>query len=285
MRLLWAAFLISGSRRREKTGQVDELATFEEGFRSADAAAQTALKAAKAVVKAAAMLQKATSVGDLDAMRQSTEQLSSAASVAAQAGLNVRGAWPFTPEAEEQYLREKYELEVLDLARTRGVTATRGDAGGLIIYPSVLHVLPSERAVRVDRKKHRGLRPLSLLEFLRERQQKKPSGSSAAFLELLYKTARLLLDADTPRGQVTLSRIYAALTIRGGGAGEYTAIDFGRDLYQLSSSGLKSTRNGGPFQLVPPSTASKSGTGIFAFVGLDGRRETYYAIEFREPAQ
>ena len=256
------------------------MATFEEGFRSAGAAAQTALKAARAVVKAAAALEKATSVGDLAAMRQSSDRLSDAAGAAAQAGQNVREAWPFTPEAEEQYIREEYEREILELAPSRGVITARGDAGELIIFPSVVRLLPSERAVRIDRKKHRGLRPTGLLEFLRERQQKKPSGSSAAFLDLLYKTARLLLGTASPRGQVTLSRIYTALTLRAGA--DYTAIDFGRDLYHLSCSGMKTTRNGTSFRIVPASNASRSPTGLFWFIDASGRREYYFAIEFGE---
>ena len=259
------------------------MATFEEGFRSADAAAQTALKAAKAVVRAAGTLQKAIAVGDLAAMRLSGEQLSAAATLAAQTGLNVRGAWPFSQELEEQYLSEKYEMELLEAARARGVSAVRGDAGGLMIYPSVVRVLPSERAVRVDRKKLRGLRPSIIVEFLRDGQQKKPSVSSGEFLEKLYKATMQLLDTDTPRQQMTLNRIYAARTTWD--EGEYTAIDFGRDLNHLSSSGLKITRNGTPFRLVPPSTASRSRTGTFAFVDRDGRSETYYAIEFGGPPQ
>jgi len=193
---------------------------------------------------------------------------------------NARAAWPFTDETADSYLREQYEQELMDEAERAGLRLYRHDER-LVAFPSVVRILPSDRAVRIDRKRVPGIRPSTLVSRLKANQSKKPRFASERFLETLFRAYRLLVGKNGTGTTVTLVSIYEALTLLPGSNSEYDQSDFGRDLFFLDRSGLTETRSGVRFTL-PASTGTRSSRGTFSFVSPEGETVNFYGIRFTE---
>ncbi len=172
-----------------------------------------------------------------------------------------------------------YERELLAAGNERGLKISRQD-DRLVIYPSILRLLPEARAVQVDRTRVTGLRPSRLVAHLQANQSKKPRFKPERFLESLYKAYKLVVGAKGVQG-TTLVAVYQALTLLPGADREYDKADFARDLYFLQSSGTTSTRTGARVSF-PASTGTKGGSQLFTFVGPDGRPAVFYGITFTE---
>lgn len=269
--------------------------TFEQGFADVERAAAAAAKASGVLVTLAKQIQKAAQDGDIAKIRKASERLTAALDAARQEGANTRSAWPFTPEAEEAYFREDYEQELLNEAGTEGLQIRRQDER-LVVYPSVLRILPAERAVSVDRNKVLTIRPSRLVAILKANQTKKPGLASERFLEALYLAYRILEGKDGVGTTLPLHRIYGkmhesrtflkAFNLSPGAAAEYSRSDFGRDLFLLDRSGLTRTKSGTKFFL-PASTGVKGARAktIFEFMAPDGESVAYYGIRFTEADQ
>jgi hypothetical protein len=254
------------------------LATFEQGFAEAERAAIALGKAAGAVVSAAKQIQKSAAEGDIARIRRMSERLTGLIDVTRQEAANARVAWPFTPEEEEAYLRSEYEQELLAAASTSGLQLQRRDEN-LVAFPSVVRIAPSERAVRVDRQRVVHLRPSRLVATLKANQIKKPRFASERFIETLFRAYRLLVGKDGTGTTIPLTAVHEALTLLPGSASDYDRGDFGRDLYLLDRSGIRTTRSGAVLSL-PASTGTRGARNTFSFVAPDGTLETYYGIRF-----
>lgn len=261
------------------------MSTFEHGFADVERTATAAAKASGILGKWAKQMQKAAQDGDIAKIRKASERLSVALEAARQECANTKSAWPFTPEAEEAYLREEYERELLDVAGAEALQIRRQDER-LVVYPSVLRIIPAERAVSIDRNKVPTIRPSKLVAMLKANQTKKPRFASERFLEALYRAYRLLTVKDGAGTTIPLHRIYEALTLSPGAAAEYNRSDFGRDIFLLDRSGLTQTRSGAKFSL-SASTGIKGAKGktIFLFIAPDGETVPYYGIRFTEANQ
>jgi len=256
--------------------------TFEQGFADVQRAAFAAAKASVVLVTLTKQIQKAAQDGDIAKIRKVSERLAGALEVARQEGVNTRSAWPFTAEAEEAYLRDDYERELLDVAGTEGLQIRRQDER-IVVYPSVLRILPSERAVSIDRIRVPTVRPSKLVALLKANQTKKPRFASERFLEALYRAYRLLTEKDSAGATIPLHRIYEALTLAPGASAEYNRSDFGRDLFHLDRSGLNQTKSGATFSLPASTGLRRAGAKTtFSFIASDGEIITYYAIRFAE---
>jgi len=261
------------------------LTTFERGFADVERAAAAAAKVCGTLVTLAKQMQKAALDGDIIKIRKMSERLAAALDATRQEVANARSAWPFTPETEEAYLRDGFEQEFLDAAETERLQIRRQDER-LVVFPSVLRILPAERAVRIDRNRLTAVRPSKLVSVLKANQTKKPKFASERFLEALYRAYRLLTGKDGMGLTIPLYRLYEAFTLPPGAGAEYSRSDFGRDLFLLDRSGLTQTKSGVKFSL-PASTGVKGAKAktTFLFVAPDGGTVTYYGIRFTEANQ
>lgn len=255
--------------------------SFERGFEDVERAATGAAKAAQtlhALTKAAA---KAAKEGDLASLDRTLERLDSAVITIRQEVANTKSAWPMTPEESERNLAVSYGAELLEAAQLAGLVITEQD-GRFVAFPSIVRVLPSERALRIDRKRITGIRPSHVAAILKAQQAKKPRFPVDRFLESLHRAYRLVAQGDSGK-TILLGDIFAAFSLRPGAASDYDLSDFTRDLYALDQSGIRQTKGGFRVSL-PAATGTKGQKGVMTFVGPNGEFVTYYGIRFEEPA-
>jgi hypothetical protein len=254
--------------------------TFEEGFAEVERAAAAAERAAKTLAAAAKAMVRAAQEGDIGAIGRNAQRLGDAVDSAAQETAGARRAWPFSGEAEEQFLRDDYTAELLGAAERIGLNMQPRD-GLLLSYPFIIRILPAERAVRINKNRFAGLRPSRLAAKLKADQNRKTRAAVQPFLEALYNAYRLVAGREHQGGAVPLARIYRALTILPGA--DYSRDDFARDLFSLDRSGVAETRTGARLSL-PASTGTKAPGSTFTCVAPDGEVLTYYAIKFTQGA-
>lgn len=255
--------------------------SFERGFADVERAASGANKAAQGLVALIKALEKAAREGDLAAIDRTTERLDAALTAVRQEVSNARSAWPMTSDEVERHLAETYGAELLDAARTVGLAMSERD-GRYVAFPSIVRILPGERAVRIDRKRVTGIRPSRVAAHLKAEQGKKPKFPVERFIEALFKAYMMIVQGDVGR-TVLLDDILAAFTLRPGSASDYDQSDFTRDVYALDRSGIRTTRSGARVSL-PAATGTKGQKGVLTFVGPDGELVTYYGIRFEEPS-
>ena len=160
-------------------------------------------------------------------------------------------SWPYGEGEEQQYLTDDYERELRMVAAEKGLDIYERD-GRMIAHPSVVRVLPSSRAVRIDRKQVSTIRPSRLTDILLANQVKKPSFSASRFLESLHTVYAEItreegvgrIPTDRQGRVVELERVYRLFTSLPGSAREYDRTDFTRDLYLLDRDGPRITSRG-----------------------------------------
>ncbi len=262
------------------------MTTFERAFSDTEKAADSTLNAVKDMEKLTKALQKAAREGNINAIKKACSNLKDAQGSFNQIVANAVETWPFKDDEEEAYLREHYIKELHNAASEQGLNIYEGD-GKLISYPSIVHVLPGDRTVRIDRKKVATLRPSRLTGILKEKQKKPPRFKSGAFLEALYKAYLLIsreqtstLSINDGTGPVKpLVEIYEALTLLPDIGREYDRTEFAKGIYLLDADKTFSTKKGVHVSF-PSSTGTKRAKDTFHFVGPDGQRVTYYGIQF-----
>jgi len=252
--------------------------SLEQAFADTEKAAEGAVRAAAALSSAVKALHRAAIHGDLVQIDRLTERLASACDTATREVANARTAWPLSPDAEGNYLREQYADELLQQAQSDGLNLHRQDET-LVATPSVVRILPDERAVRIGRKRIHSLRPSRLIALLKEIQARKPRANSQRFLDALY-SAYALVAGDSASGKtVRLADIYRAFTLLPGSSSDYGKDDFARDLFVLDRSGVTQTRSGARVSL-PASTGTRGSRDTFVCAAPDGQLVTYYAVKF-----
>ena len=259
---------------------------FEQGFRDAERAADSTLKSATDLVKLARQLQKAAKDGNIAAIKRTQSRLDDALGNLRQAVVNAVESWPFDDGEEEQYLKDSYTTELRRAASEQGLEIHERD-GQLISYPSIVRILPGERAVRIDRKKVSTIRPSYLTGILLQNQEKPGRYPAGRFLEALYQVYSELAKEDSsdrlmkggPGRVVPLARIYRLFTSMPGSGRDYTPMDFARDLYQLETSGVTKTKSGATVSF-HAAAATRGTKGVFTFVGPKGQDVQYYGVRF-----
>ena len=196
-------------------------------------------------------------------------------------------SWPFgEPENEAAYVRERYAGELRDAAAEIGLSvAARDDA--LVCSPSIIQVLPTDRAVKIDGKKRAAIRPSKLAEDLRSIQRRirpKSETQQQRFLEALYKAHKVIRGNTTDplfdaARVVPLAEVYEVFTSLPGSSAHYTKTDFGRDIYLLDSSPTATTRSGARVTFTDSVRQSR---GVFSFVDRNGNVIRYYGVQFTE---
>lgn len=256
--------------------------TFEQGFNDTENAAASAVRAANGLSSLAKQLQKAAQDGNIGNMKRSVERLANAVSLIRQEVDNAVNAWPFDPEGEERYLSESYVEELKEAATRRNLRIHERD-GRLISHPSVVRILPADRAVRIDRRKVSTIRPSKLADILFANQQKRQKFRPETFLEALYRVY-LVLIGDDRSGRlignrevgpvIPLLKVHEVFTSLPQSSREYDRTDFARDVYSLEASDVRQTRAGARVSFPVSRQAA------FSFVGPDGETINYYGIQF-----
>jgi hypothetical protein len=262
--------------------------SFERAFSNTERAAESTVKSATALVTLARQLQKAAKEGNITAIKRAQGRLDDALEVLRQTVGNALQSWPFQDGEEEQYLKSGYIDELRRTASEMGLTIRERD-GRLISHPSVVRILPGDRAIRIDRKKISTIRPSFLVGILLQDQNKRSRFPAGRFLEALYGVYSELVKEDSAdrlvdgvHGRVVqLSRIYKLFTSLPGSNRDYTPTDFARDLYLLETNGETKTKSGATVSF-PASTGTRSAKGLFTFVGPNGQDVKYYGVRFAE---
>ena len=262
--------------------------TFEQGFADAEKAADSVLKTLGDLARVARQVRKAAQDGNIAAVRRSSERLQDGLNLVRQEVANTADAWPFTPEEEQGYLQEHYAEELKEEARKKTLQMYQRD-GRLIAHPSVVRVMPGERAVQINRKQTSTIRPTRIVGVLQDLQSRRSSFRPLPFLESLY-SAYVSLGGVRPSdamklgevGQVVpLSRIYDLFTGLPGAKRDYSQLDFARDLYNLEASGIKQVRSGARVSF-PASAGTRRSSGLFTFTSPEGQDVKYYGVRFME---
>jgi hypothetical protein len=226
-------------------------------------------------------MQKAAQEGDITRLRRAAERLSAATDSARQDVANAKATWPFSEAEEKEYLTDSYEHELLEEAARAGLTIYPRDAR-LLAFPSILQLLPSELAIRIDRKRVPAIRPSHLVRTLLANQTKKQRYPVEQFVEALYSAYRIIAGKGGLGSVVLLADVYQAFTLQPGSAREYGKSDFARDVFILDRSGVTKTRSGARLSL-PASSGTKGGSrNVFTFVAPDGEVVSYYGLQFTE---
>lgn len=254
------------------------IATLEDALARAESDADSSLKAASAVVVSLKRLRAATRTGDLREVRRAMESAQQSIVALGQQFSNTAEGWDFD---EEGYLSSgAYLEELLQMAQRQGLSLYQQD-DQIYCYPSLVRVLPAERAVSIDRVREKRLRPTVLVAHLKEIQGRRPRFRSEAFLESLYRMyARIVALRGKRRGSVVrLKELYDWLTPRPGDTRDYTLHEFARDVYLLDQSGITETRDGARVSL-PAATGTKSAGSAIIVITQGGQEKRYFGISF-----
>jgi hypothetical protein len=251
--------------------------SFEKGFADVERAADGTARAADSLLKAAKQLRRAAQDGDIAAVRRTCERLPGSLEAIRQEVANAQSAWPFASEAEETYLRDAYRAELLEQAEIEQLAFSEVD-GRILAFPSIVRVQPADRSLKIDRKRVAAIRPSRIVRLLKSAQAKKSSFSSERFLATLYAAYELVRKDKAGTREVSLQRIYDALTIHPSVRSEYGMGDFARDLYLLDQSGLRETRSGVRFGL--SAATSTKGSKHIELVAPSGETKLYSIIWF-----
>ena len=162
------------------------MVSFEQAFNDMERAAASTAKAATDLTKLARALEKAAKDGNIAAAKRTQRSMSDAINALRQEVANSVESWPFGEEDEQQYLIDDYGQELRSVAAERGLDIYERD-GRMIAHPSVLRVLPSARAVRIDKKQVSTIRPSRLTTILLDIQKKPPRFPAANFHSSTYQ--------------------------------------------------------------------------------------------------
>ena len=252
--------------------------SFEKAFDDTEKRAASTAKSAGEVAKLAKRLEKEAQSGNISGVKRAGQQLNAALGSLRQEAANAASAWPFSDAEEEQYLKDHFAAELVEVAGKRGLQIHQRDEQ-LIAHPSILRVLPGARSIRIDRKPVPTIRPSYLSGVLAANQNRVVRVNTRAFIESLYQAYSFLTKdqalGTSGRGQtVPLAKVYEVLTVRAGQRNEYTRTDFARELYRLETEGPKETRSGAEVCFHSGRSATIS------FVSPQGEMIHYHSVEF-----
>ena len=260
--------------------------TFEQGFAAVEAAAEAAEAAAKKLATTARRLRKAAQEGAIGKLRREGDQLADALATARETVTGATASWPFAESEETTYLSERYAEELQGEAAAVGLSVSSRDEA-LVCSPSIIRLLPADRALKIDGKRRAAIRPSRLaadLHAIQQRMRPRSDAQHQRFLEALYKASTVikgktsdpLFDATRV---VPLAQVYAVFTSLPGTSAQYTRTDFARDIYLLDSSPVTTTRSG---SRVSFTSSVRRSSGIFSFVDRNGNVIRYYGLQFSE---
>jgi hypothetical protein len=255
--------------------------TMEMALAATEGDATAALQAAGALLSPLRRFRAAAQVGDLRELRAALEDAEHALAELRHRFANAKRGWAFNPQ---HYLASgQYNQEVMDTARRLGVSMFERD-DRLFCYPALLRVAPVDKAVIIDRKLERRLRPTVLINLLKDLQDRPPRFRPQAFLSALFEAySRLVSDRGGDVLQtapvVPLVDIYGLLTLLPGQTREYSKQEFARDIYLLHRGDVATTRSGARVSF-PISRGVRGKT--LTVIDEAGEQRRYYGIRFTQ---
>ncbi len=260
----------------------------EKAFGDAEDIANGVARSAASVASQAKAMAKAAKTGSIAGIKRGQGKLVEALAALEEDVQTAKSCWPYAEDDEQALLEQGFRQELEAAAESLGLKMYEQD-GRLVSYPSILRILPPERAVQIDRKKVSTIRPSFLADLLLKNQKKSSGFSSQRFLEALYSVYSNIVGASSPSmvstgssRVVALIRIYKLMTALPGATRDYDRSDFARDIYALDAHGPHQTRNGATVAF-PAATGTRiRSSDLFSFVGPDGNRVEYYGIRFSE---
>ncbi len=264
--------------------------TLEEAFLETEQTALALQKSAAKLVSLARQMAKGANQGNITAIKRLQGNLQELLNDVEQNVSSAQTCWPLSDEEELEIMNERYAGDLIQFAEENDLKIYEQD-GALISYPSIVRVLPNERAVRIDRKKVSAIQPSFLVPMLKKNQNKKSGFPPQRFLEALYGVYTDIVSsqsADLASGGsglvVPLARIYKMLTSLPGVSRDYDRSDFARDLYTLEMDGLRETRKGAVVAFPSSTGTRRRSSDIFSIIDPDGSRIEYYGIQFNKSA-
>ena len=265
----------------ESGGSADGAGGIEAAFARAEAEAEAALKAAATVTRHLKRFHGAARQGNVRDLEVAAEAARQSIAALDQAVTAIGRSWDFD---EEGYLRGGgYSAELIERARAADLRISELD-NRLYCYPALIQVLPGERAVLIDKKRERRLRPSVLIELLRDRQRRPPRFRAADFLASLhaaYEVAVKTKPGRSPGSVVPLGELYELLTMLPGQAREYARQEFARDIYLLDQSGETTTKSGARIEF-HAGAGARVPRGALTIVTQHGQERKYHGISFSE---
>jgi hypothetical protein len=257
----------------------------ERAFAKSEKDVETALKAATNVVSTLRRYRGAARQGKVRELRAASEAAKRSIQVLDQEIANIAESWEFD---EEGYLQSgAFTDELIAQAQRDGVRISQQD-NRLYCYPVLLRVLPTDRAVLIDKTRERRLRPSVLVRLLRDLQKRPPRFKPLDFLHSLHAAYGVAVQQQPGRlvgtSVIPLLDIYELLTMLPGQAREYSRQEFARDLYLLDQSGETRTRTGVRLEF-HASTGTKLRRGTLSVVTQSGVEKKYYGISFAPAAE
>lgn len=258
---------------------MDDTVSLEEQLSEVERRIEHALKSASQVVARLKKAQRAAKSGDLATLKSAIKSQAALAREAMTDQSQV--TWSLSDEAERRLFEDgTFFRELVRRAEEHGISVTEQD-GQVLCYPVIVRVDPDRRAVTIDRKPHREVRPSVLVAHLAALRAKPVTVKPEPFLEALHAAweyARHRAAGRTLATDVRVTDLWNVLTVAPGSKKEYTKQDFGRDLYMLESSGARETKSGARVHF-SRSTGTKE-AGAIVISGRDGDRIVYSSIGF-----
>ena len=263
--------------------QNNELQTLEQALAKTQADAAATLSAANAVAGALRKFHTAAKVGNLRDLHSSIEAAEKTMAILRQQFANAKEGWNF--DEDRYFATGLYAKEVVSTGQQKGVRIFEGDER-LYCYPVLIQVTPKDKAVLVDKKLERKVRPSVLVARLKELQDKPPRLKLEPFLEVLFKAYTKTVAS---RGKdmlqiaqvVPLLDIYELLTLLPGRTGEYSKQEFVRDIYLLHRNGVDKVKSGARVSF-PASTGTRTLRGTINIITESGEEKRYYGISFTQ---
>jgi len=176
----------------------DGVQTIEAAFGRAEAEADAAIKAATAVLSTLKRYRNAARQGKIRDIRVAGEAARQGIGVLDTQVSELAESWTFD---DEGYLQVGgYVAELIGQAEREGLRISELD-GRLYCYPSLIRVIPGDRALSIDKAKERRLRPSVVVDHLREVQRGPTRFRPGEFLESLYSAYKVAINQNGNRSK------------------------------------------------------------------------------------
>lgn len=258
--------------------------SLERALAQTEADAEAALKAASTLATALKKYRTAAHVGNLRDLRSTIATAEQALAALQQQVEVAKEGWDFDEQA--YFANGAFAQELLATARRANLQVYEQD-DLLYSYPALIRVLPGDRAVTIDKKRERRLRPSVLVAHLKDLQRRPARFKADEFLEALYNAYKIKVVEDKGKeglangDLVRLRDLYTMLTLLPGQTRLYTLQEFARDFYLLDQSDAHVTKDG--WGMYPSASTATRGTkpGTLKVITQRGEEKLYYGLAFK----
>ena len=254
----------------------------EQSLAHTEADALETLSAAKDLLRPLRRLRSAAEKGNVTEIEGSIAAAQAALAELQRQLDETNKGWDF--DAQRYLTRGGYVQEVLATAMKAGVKLVERD-DRLSCYPSSIRVSPGEKALYINRRRERRIRPSVFVHLLKEQQDRPLSVRPDAFLAALYRAycqtvAERFNTSGASAPIIPLVDIHRLLTSLPGHAKYYSRQKFVLDIYLLHRKGVDTTEQGAKVSF-PISRGVKGKT--LTIIDETGEERRYYGIRFSPP--